>query len=89
MRALHWLRGSHDSWLKPSQNHIWANILLLDDLPTDLPCPDSQDVTADWTFLLVHNVKRLKRERNILEERVTQLEVELENAREEIQQLKA
>jgi len=34
-------------------------------------------------------VKRLERERNILEQRVTQLEGELENAREEIQQLKA
>jgi len=61
----------------------------LDDLPTDLPCPDSQDVTADWTSLLVHNVKKMQREKIVLEQRVTQLEAELENAREEIQRLKA
>jgi hypothetical protein len=60
----------------------------LDDLPTDLPCPDSQDVNSDWVSLLVHNVKKLKGENDILGQRVAQLEAELENAREEIERSK-
>jgi hypothetical protein len=55
----------------------------LDDLPSDLPCPDSQDVTADWVSLLVHNVKKLEREKFVLKQRVIQLEEELANARED------
>ena len=60
----------------------------MDDLPTDIPCPDSQDITADWVSLLVHNVKKLERENIVLGKRVTQLVAELESAREEISQLK-
>jgi len=57
------------------------------DLPTDLPCPDSQDVTSDWVSFLVHNMKKLESEKHILGQRVAQLEAELEKAREEIRQL--
>ena len=60
----------------------------LDELPTDLPCPDSEDLTSDWVSLLVHNVKKLRSEKHILGQRVTELEAELKNAREEIQQLR-
>jgi hypothetical protein len=59
----------------------------LDELPTDLPCPDSEDVTSDWISLLVHNVKKLESEKLILGQRVVELEAELENAREKIEQL--
>lgn len=61
---------------------------LFDELPTDLPCPDSQDVTSDWVSLLVHNVKKLESEKHILGQRVAKLEAELEIAREEIGRLK-
>jgi predicted nucleic acid-binding Zn-ribbon protein len=60
----------------------------LDDLPTDLPCPDSQDVTSDWLSLLVHNVKKLEDEKHILRQKVAQLEAELESTREQIEELK-
>jgi hypothetical protein len=60
----------------------------LDELPTDLPCLDSEDVTSDWVSLLVHNVKKLGSEKHILGQRVAELEAELEHAREEIQQLR-
>jgi hypothetical protein len=48
------------------------------------PSPDSRDVTGDWASLLVHSVKRLESEKDILEQRVAKLEEELENTREEI-----
>jgi hypothetical protein len=60
----------------------------LDHLPTDLPCPDSQDINGDWVSLLVHNVQKLEREKDVLGQRLAQLEAELENAGEEIGRLK-
>jgi hypothetical protein len=76
------LSGQKKSKPSPSQP--------FDYLPSesDLPCPDSEDPTADWVSILVCRVKNLAREKNCLEQTVGQLEAELENAREEIRQLK-
>ena len=53
---------SHNSLGRKAASRPKSGSLPLDDLPTDLPCPDSQDVTSDWLSLLVHNVKKLESE---------------------------
>lgn len=63
-------------------------LLPSDDLPANLPCPDSEDPTSDWVSVLVRIVEKLVREKKALEKTVGQLEGELEHSRDQMRQLK-